>query len=306
MEFTAALQKLGAYQPRSSPKSKEILRASLPLLQSGSIARRKGEAGWDGVETLMLAALDEGDVKTASDCLEVLHTKFQDSPRVDVLTGILMEVKESPKVALQYYQALLQEDSSNAAAWRRKASVLRQLGEIGEAVQELCAMLDTFYTEVEAWLELADMYSSCQQYDRALQTLSHALLLAPQNPLHVLHFAETAYLVPDIPLALKMFLQAVDMTDDDEQDGITPADTVPTGLALRSWFGVKLCTLKLTTEPRASSSASQTAPPTAAVLQSLDELVTERLRTAYLETTRESPPTAGPALVEAVAKIIPA
>lgn len=37
-----------------------------------------------------------------------------------------------------------------------------------------------------------------------------------------------------------MFLQSVDMTDDDEQDGITPADTVPTGLALRSWFGVKL------------------------------------------------------------------
>lgn len=92
-----------------------------------------------------------------------------------------MEVKETPKVALQYYQALLQEDSSNAvshavmtprqgpltslqAAWRRKASVLRRLGEISEAVQELCAMLDTFYTEVEAWLELADMYSSCQQY----------------------------------------------------------------------------------------------------------------------------------------------
>lgn len=25
-------------------------------------------------------------------------------------------------------------------------------------------MLDTFYTEVEAWLELADVYASCQQY----------------------------------------------------------------------------------------------------------------------------------------------
>lgn len=83
-------------------------------------------------------------------------------------------------------------------------------------------------------------HRSLARYDRALQALSHALLLAPQNPLHVLHFAETAYLVPDIPLALKMFLQAVDMTDDDEQDGISPADTVPTGLALRSWFGVKL------------------------------------------------------------------
>ncbi len=73
-----------------------------------------------------------------------------------------------------------------------------------------------------------------------MQALSHVLLLAPQNPFHVLHFAEIAFLVPDVPLAFKMFLQAVDMTDDEDQDGVSPGDTVPTGLALRAWFGVKL------------------------------------------------------------------
>ena len=31
-------------------------------------------------------------------------------------------------------------------------------------MEELSAMLDTFYTEVEGWLELADIYASCQQY----------------------------------------------------------------------------------------------------------------------------------------------
>ena len=50
----------------------------------------------------------------------------------------------------------------------------------------------------------------------------------------------SAVLVPDIPLALKMFLQAVDMTDDEEQDGVAPRDTVPTAMVLRAWFGVKL------------------------------------------------------------------
>lgn len=73
-----------------------------------------------------------------------------------------------------------------------------------------------------------------------MQAISHALLLAPQNPFHVVHFAETAFLVPDIPLALKMYLQAVDMTDEEEQDGVAPRDTVPTGLVVRAWFGVKL------------------------------------------------------------------
>ena len=30
------------------------------------------------------------------------------------------------------------------------------------------------------------------------------------------------------------------MTDDEDLDGIAPSDTVPTGLVLRAWFGVKL------------------------------------------------------------------
>lgn len=113
------------------------------------------------------------------------------------------------------------------------------------AVQELSSMLDTYYTEVDSWIELADIYSSCQQYTYALQSLSHTLLLAPQNPFHFIQFADTAYLASDIPLALKTYLQVVDMTDDDDED-VPPIDTIPTGLTLRAWFGVKLvCTLLL-------------------------------------------------------------
>jgi hypothetical protein len=42
--------------------------------------------------------------------------------------------------------------------------VLRKLGRIDLAVEELCKFADTFYTEVEAWLELADIYASQNQY----------------------------------------------------------------------------------------------------------------------------------------------
>lgn len=41
--------------------------------------------------------------------------------------------------------------------------MLRKTGRIDKAVQELSTMLDIFYTEVEGWLELADLYASCQQ-----------------------------------------------------------------------------------------------------------------------------------------------
>ena len=78
-----------------------------------------------------------------------------------------------------------------------------------------------------------------RRYTYALQSLSHALLLSPQNPSYFLQYAETAYLAEDVPLALKMFLHTVDMTDDDDGD-LAPSDSIPTGITLRAWFGVKL------------------------------------------------------------------
>lgn len=57
------------------------------------------------------------------------------------------------------------------AIWKRQISVLRKLGQIDRAVVELSKFVDTFYTDVEAWLELADIYTSqnqcapyCRQY----------------------------------------------------------------------------------------------------------------------------------------------
>ena len=126
------------------------------------------------------------------------------------------------------------------------------MGKIDSAVEELSRFLDTFYSDVEGWLELAHIYSSCNQYgpfrfsisfshDRilrytyALQSLSHALLLNPQNPFYFQHAAEIAYTSGDITLAIKMFLLVIDMTDED-----VPVESIPTGIAVRAWFGIKL------------------------------------------------------------------
>jgi hypothetical protein len=74
------------------------------------------------------------------------------------------------------------------------------------------------------------------RYTYAMQALSHALILAPQNPFYVLQFAEIAYTAGDIPLAVKMYLVVVDMTDDED----APIKSIPTDVALRAWYGVKL------------------------------------------------------------------
>lgn len=80
-----------------------------------------------------------------------------------------MEASSSPEIALKYYSELLEADSANAAIWKRKISVLRRTGKTEKTVSELCAFLDTFYTDVEGWLELGDLYAeSCQYVDAFL------------------------------------------------------------------------------------------------------------------------------------------
>jgi len=76
------------------------------------------------------------------------------------------------------------------------------------------------------------------RYTFSLQALSHALLLAPQNPFYMLQAAETAYTAGDIPLSFKMFLMTVDMTDDDSQAPVK--DSIPIGITVRAWYGVRL------------------------------------------------------------------
>lgn len=74
------------------------------------------------------------------------------------------------------------------------------------------------------------------RHNYALQALSHALLLAPQNPFYVLEFAEIAYTSGDAPLAIRTFLMVVDMTDDEG----APITSYQADITLRAWYGVKL------------------------------------------------------------------
>jgi len=94
----------------------------------------------------------------------------------------------------------------------------------------------------------------------------------------VLHAAETAYTAGDIPLAAKLYLMVVDMTDADQGD--SPIDSVPDGITIRAWYGLKQCTRRILRDPKAATvSPSETSP-----LQNVhlvDELATERLLTAY-------------------------
>ena len=83
------------------------------------------------------------------------------------------------------------------------------------------------------------------RFDYALKALQHALILAPQNPFYVQQAAETAYTAGDVPLATKFFLGVVDMTEDPDLDPASRIESVPEGLAVRAWFGLKQVSKRL-------------------------------------------------------------
>ena len=101
----------------------------------------------------------------------------------------------------------------------------------------LVAHLDTVYTDAEAWQELADVYSSLGMYQQALSALGDLILLQPQNPHFVLHYAETAYTVGDLELAYRMFLRVIELSG---KNGI-----IKGGIARRAALGVKLVSPRL-------------------------------------------------------------
>ncbi|KAJ7057100.1 hypothetical protein C8F01DRAFT_1153418 [Mycena amicta] len=277
--LATALEQLSTFRTNNSRSSQETFKHASKIIKS---SYSTGDDGWAVLEQLFLAAVDIGRLDVADQCLKQLSERFPDSPRVDVLTGIRMEATESPEVVLQFYNRLLEADSANAAVWKRKVSVLRRTGKIEKAVEELSQLLDTVYTDVDGWLELADIYTSCNQYTQALQALSHVLLLSSQNPFYFQQYAETAYTAGDIPLALKYHLIVVDMCERDLDDA---KDTPPSGLAVRAWMGVKLSSRRIILN--SSPSASGTAVPKSINL--IEQLATERVLAAYSSNGRSEP-----------------
>ncbi|KAH9990246.1 tetratricopeptide repeat domain 35 [Russula compacta] len=260
MNLATALQRLANYRTKNTNAraSRQIFESGIIVLHNNAV-HKLGDDCWQFLESLALAAIDVGRIDVAKDCLTRLSAEFPGSPRVQCLEGILKEATVGPEAALRFYEQLLEADQSNAAIWKRQISVLRKLGRVEKAVEELSKFVDTFYTDVEAWLELADIYASHHRYTSALQSLSHVLLLTPQNPFYVLQAAETAYTAQDIPLAIRFFLMVIEMTGGDNDDVRPPP---PTGIAVRAWYGVELSVARLEADPTlGTSSPSNTSAP---------------------------------------------
>lgn len=62
---------------------------------------------------------------------------------------------------------------------KRRIALLRSLSRITEAIDALTELLESSPTDIEAWTELSDLYSSQNLFPQAIFCLEEVLLVAP-------------------------------------------------------------------------------------------------------------------------------
>lgn len=105
----------------------------------------------------------------------------------------MWEVKGEFDLAMADYDEILKEDPHNLLALRRQVAVSRARGRHADAAKRLVEYLNTFCSDTEAWLMLAELYLIGQQYKRAAFCMEELILINPMNYIYHIRAGEICY-----------------------------------------------------------------------------------------------------------------
>ncbi|XP_043921670.1 ER membrane protein complex subunit 2 [Protopterus annectens] len=206
--------KLRKWREENCRNSERIAEVGEELIKDH--AAKLGDDIWVIYEQVMIAALDCSRDDLALFCVEKLRRHFPDSHRVKRLYGMILEAMERYSDAIKEYDAILQEDSTNTAARKRKIAIRKAQGHTAEAIRELNEYLEQFVGDQEAWHELADLYINEHDYAKAAFCLEELMMTNPHNHLYCQQYAEVKYTqggIENLELARKYFSQALKLNN---------------------------------------------------------------------------------------------
>ncbi|EPY49506.1 TPR repeat protein Oca3/ER membrane protein complex Ecm2 [Schizosaccharomyces cryophilus OY26] len=189
-----------------------------------------GDLVWDVYQKVFVAALILKEDTLAKKCWNRLNDRFNKSPRVDGLYGMYLEATSTFEDALDYYNQKLFEDSTNTIIHKRKLSLLRSVGKLKECINGLIEYVDTFYNDIEAWAELADLYFSVEAYEKSAFCYEEMLLLQPFEPRIFAKLADLHYVMSrsnpiHLWISLKHYCRAVEICE----------------AYFHAWYGIRQC-----------------------------------------------------------------
>ena len=123
----------------------------------------------------------------------VLRKHFPGSPKTMRMLGMLYEAQYDLQRARDIYNELLAANPSDAQTLKRIVALERDSNKTGEAITLLNKYLEVNQQDVDAWLELTDIYLSKLNYSKAQFCYEEILTLQPNNPIVNINFAEMLY-----------------------------------------------------------------------------------------------------------------
>mmetsp|Transcript_19424 Transcript_19424/g.28782 ORF Transcript_19424/g.28782 Transcript_19424/m.28782 type:complete len:303 (+) Transcript_19424:46-954(+) len=173
-------------------KPKLVMKYGSPLLSNKAVG---GDEIWSLYEQVCLAAVDEGNISTAEECLKALELKFSGSVRVKILKGAVLEGKGRANDAEALYREIIKSHPSNISAPKRLASVLLGQDKVDKAIQTLNKHLVVNCGDSDSWLELGKIYLDLGKYDAAAFCYEELILIDPADPVHHCRLAEIYYTI---------------------------------------------------------------------------------------------------------------
>jgi tetratricopeptide (TPR) repeat protein len=173
-----------------------------------------GDTVWSLSEKVFMSALDCHYRKLSNKLLTDLKTQFPLSQRVKRLEGLNLEATGHSKEAMELYDKILNDDPSDAFAWKRKVCVWKSNADTDNAIKELNAYLKIFASDSNSWQELADLYIGSCRYELAKFCMEELIMLCPENYLYHLQYAEVLYTLGGknyVALARQYFAQAIEL-----------------------------------------------------------------------------------------------
>lgn len=228
---------------------KENIRCSDQIVELGEYALKHfsanlGNEKWAVYEQVCVAALDmcPGKMKLVNKCIQILSEQFPSSLRVSMLEGLKFEYLKKWDEALEMYDGMIEYEPTFPAPYKRKVAIYKAQNKIVDAVNELNKYLSTFSCDHESWLELSDIYTSQQNYSKALFCVEEVLLQYPHNHLYHQRYADILYTLggkENLEMSCKYYCKAAELNPNN----------------VRALFGIQLASTTLSSIGKLSSKA---------------------------------------------------
>lgn len=188
--------------------------------------RKQPEEKLEVAEQAALSAAASGDAELARNGADVLLREFPQSNRSARCDGVALESAGHLEKAYSLYKRCLNRQEADQRILRRLAAIERSRNKPKDAIKQLCAYLDTFSADIDAWIVLGWWYAEQMAHTLSCFCFEEVLLAQPQDQrIHCL-VAESAYTCGDITAARHHFAAACHISN---------------GCNVRSLIGLVLC-----------------------------------------------------------------